>query len=76
MAWTYRIRADKCRACGACAKACPQDAISFADRTIADAELHPSFSRVCVIDANRCTRCAACMPACKLRAIVKKFSLR
>ena len=42
MAWKYRIRPEQCRACGACAKACAADAIVLRDRTIPDAEMHPT----------------------------------
>ena len=76
MAWKYRIRQDRCRACGACSQACEADAIGMVDRSIPDAELHPSFAHAYAIDVERCTRCGACFAACKLRAIERKFSLR
>lgn len=76
MAWRYLIRAEQCRACGACARVCEAGAIVLCERTIPDAELHPSFAKVYAIDDARCVRCGACLPACKLRVIVKKFSLR
>lgn len=76
MAWRYHIRTEQCRACGACAKVCEARAIVLRDRTIPDAELHPSFAKVYSVDDALCTRCGACLSACKLRVIVKKFSLR
>lgn len=49
------VKENRCTKCGACAKQCPANAISF----------HPHA----VIDAEKCIGCASCMVACKFNAI-------
>ncbi len=49
---------DKCISCGACAPACPVDAISAGDDTY-------------VIDADKCLDCGACCGECPSDAIVE-----
>lgn len=56
---TYRIDADKCKGCTACARACPAGAISGTVK-----EAHK-------IDPAKCLKCGACMTKCKFGAITK-----
>lgn len=49
------INEAECVACGACADACPQDAITVGD--------------VAVIDAGKCVECGACVDECPSSAI-------
>ncbi|MCH5200833.1 MAG: NADH-quinone oxidoreductase subunit NuoF [Oscillospiraceae bacterium] len=56
----YKIVADKCKGCTACARACPASAISGTVK-----EPH-------VIDTNKCIKCGACMSKCKFGAIIKE----
>ena len=49
------VNADECVACGACADACPQNAITVDD--------------VAVIDAGKCVECGACVDECPAGAI-------
>ena len=55
---TYSIDPEKCKACMACVKNCPQEAIS------GEAKKPP------VIDDIRCIRCGACRDFCKFDAVV------
>jgi NADH-quinone oxidoreductase subunit F len=48
----YQVIADKCRACGLCAKACPADAIRGAKKT-------PH-----VIEQDKCIKCGVCLETC------------
>ena len=50
----YKI-SDDCIACGACADACPAEAISEGDGKY-------------VIDADKCLDCGACADACPVEA--------
>ena len=50
----YKINADECIACGACADGCPVEAISAGD----------AYS----IDASKCIDCGACADACPVGA--------
>ena len=56
---TYKIVAEKCKACGLCARKCPADAIKG------------SKGIPYVIDAEKCIRCDVCMTTCKFDAVVK-----
>ncbi len=49
------VDSDLCVACGNCADACPQDAITIED--------------VCVIDASKCVECGVCIDECPSGAI-------
>ena len=55
----YKIDADKCRGCTACARKCPVSAISGAVK-----EPH-------TIDTAKCIKCGACIATCKFGAIYK-----
>ena len=56
----YEIVADKCKGCTACARKCPNDAISGAVK-----QPH-------VIDKDKCIKCGVCLETCKFGAVVKK----
>lgn len=51
----YKIDADTCISCGACAAECPVDAISEGDTAY-------------VIDADACIECGACAGTCPVDA--------
>jgi ferredoxin len=50
---------DKCTSCGACAGACPAEAIKQGDRQYQ-------------IDPDTCIDCGACVDTCPVQAIVEK----
>ena len=56
----FSVAADKCRACGMCARACPTGAASGKPGS--------PYS----IDAQKCISCGACYQACKFGAIVRQ----
>ncbi len=49
------VNTDECTGCGACADACPSDAITVGD--------------VAVIDTNVCVECLACVDECPTGAM-------
>lgn len=51
----YYIDPEKCRACGACFRQCPAEAIEGGKK------------RIHVIDQNKCTKCGSCIEACPPR---------
>ncbi len=51
----YKINAEECISCGACADGCPVEAISSGDSAY-------------VIDASKCIDCGACADACPVGA--------
>jgi len=55
----YKIVADNCKGCGACARVCPADAITGEKK-----EAH-------TIDTSKCIKCGSCIEKCKFNAIVK-----
>lgn len=56
----YRIDADKCIGCTACARKCPVHCISG------------TVKHVHVIDQDKCIKCGACQKACKFDAVIKE----
>jgi len=56
----YSIISEKCTGCGACMKACPQQAISGEKK------------KPHVIDQNKCIKCGICLETCKFNAIEKR----
>ncbi|MFH1980461.1 MAG: NADH-quinone oxidoreductase subunit NuoF [Pseudomonadota bacterium] len=53
----FTVDPEKCTACGACAKACPVEAISWQKKTPA------------AIDLEKCIQCMTCFEKCKFDAI-------
>ena len=56
----YKIIADKCKGCTACARKCPVGAISG------------TVKNPHTIDTSKCIKCGACIETCKFGAIVKE----
>ena len=56
----YKIIADKCKGCTACARKCPVGAISG------------TVKNPHTIDTNKCIKCGACIETCKFGAIIKE----
>jgi NADH-quinone oxidoreductase subunit F len=54
---TYSVNQEKCKACGACLKACPAGAITGAKKTPHQ------------IDPAKCIRCGSCFEVCKFNAV-------
>jgi NADH:ubiquinone oxidoreductase subunit F (NADH-binding)/(2Fe-2S) ferredoxin/NAD-dependent dihydropyrimidine dehydrogenase PreA subunit len=59
----YRILSETCKMCGACAKACPADAITGKKKS-KKAEGIPYK-----IDAEKCIKCGMCFESCKFEAV-------
>ncbi len=55
---TFSIDQDKCTGCGACARLCPQEAISGEKK------------KPHVVDEAACIRCGICFDTCKFDAVV------
>jgi NADH-quinone oxidoreductase subunit F len=56
---TYTISEEKCKACGACLRACPSGAITGAKKT-------PHK-----IDQSKCIKCGSCFEVCKFGSVEK-----
>jgi NADH:ubiquinone oxidoreductase subunit F (NADH-binding)/(2Fe-2S) ferredoxin/NAD-dependent dihydropyrimidine dehydrogenase PreA subunit len=56
----YRIDQQRCRACGACAKICPQQAITV---------LRKGGGKSYLIQSELCSKCGTCRQACAFEAI-------
>ena len=56
---SYKINEDECTGCGACKKACPEEAISGEKK-----QAH-------IINQKKCIKCGLCYESCKFTAIVK-----
>jgi ferredoxin len=54
----YSIDPQKCKACGMCLKACPQQAVSGEPK------------KPHIIESAKCIRCGACFDSCKFGAVV------
>jgi NADH-quinone oxidoreductase subunit F len=54
---TYSINEEKCKACGACLRACPATAITGAKKT-------PHK-----IDQSKCIKCGSCFEVCKFNSV-------
>jgi len=57
---TYRIDAGVCTGCGACAKVCPEEAITGV--------LKEPFK----LDAAKCSKCGSCYETCKFEAVIRE----
>lgn len=56
---TYSVKEEACKGCGACAKACPSEAVSGEKK------------KVHSIDSTRCVRCGKCFEVCRFDAVMK-----
>lgn len=67
---------DKCKSCGACAKACPFNAIVQSERpcirSCALNAVSMDENNFAVIDESKCTNCGACQAGCPFGAIEDK----
>ncbi len=61
------INADACRACGACLKVCPMQAID--QRGQALSLKSGAKRRAARVDSGRCIGCGVCVPSCAFKAI-------
>ncbi len=59
----YRILPERCTACGRCAKACPEKAITGIQKT--KKEKGKPFE----IDQAKCIQCGMCLESCKFEAV-------
>ncbi len=59
----YRILSERCTACGRCAKACPEKAITGIQKT--KKEKGKPFE----IDQAKCIQCGMCLESCKFEAV-------
>ena len=68
-----QIDYSKCKACGACARACPYNAIVVTERPCYTACPVQAISwneqNICNIDEDKCINCGACLKACPFGAI-------
>lgn len=64
---------DKCKSCGACAKACPFNAISQSERPCVRScpvnAISMDENDLCLIDEAKCISCGACQAGCPFGAI-------
>ncbi len=57
---TYSINKEKCKACGACLRACPSGAITGAKKIA-----H-------TIDSSKCVKCGSCFEVCKFNSVERE----
>lgn len=55
---SFSIHPEKCTGCGACAKVCPNQAITGERK------------KVHILDSQKCVKCRACLEACKFDAVI------
>ena len=72
-----KIDPNKCKSCGACAKACPYGAIIHQERPCKKAcpagAISYNDAGVCLIDEEKCIHCGHCIHSCPFGAIGSKI---
>ncbi|MDR0832021.1 MAG: 4Fe-4S binding protein [Bacillales bacterium] len=63
----YKIKAEKCIACGMCARVCPVGAITQSTDIQGKLPNRPAY----VIDLAKCIKCGSCIAACRPGAVYK-----
>ena len=58
---TIFVDQDRCKGCGLCVTACPQDVLALEEETLNAKGYHPA---VLIDPDNKCTGCAICTIVC------------